>query len=181
MAKLERDPCLPARLESMDSRATYSWTNPFEKSMREQGVDFRPPSVGKSWFWTMDNSQFGSDAQWMPKGDQLSEQRDALLLEYLPDARRMDSPIVTKKLAFQAFAGALAIQKALVRHGDQFEHNLLVTRDGRAVWVDFDRAEVFDSMNDAVLLIFKQDLIRIHRMLFTYMVSYSRPIRSCIC
>ena len=139
--------------------------------MLDLGADFRPPTVDKSWFWVMDNSQFGSDGQWMPSGENLASERHALLLEYLPDARRIDSSIITRKIALQAFAGAQAIQKALVYHGDQVKHNLLVTRDSRTVWVDFDRAEVFDKLYEEAMLDFKSDLIRIYRMLFTYLVG----------
>ena len=63
------DPFLLARIESTDRKATYSWNVSLEKTMREEGVDFRPPSVRSSWFWVMDNSQFGSDAESMPKRD----------------------------------------------------------------------------------------------------------------
>ena len=63
------DPFLPARLESTNRKATYSWNVSLEKTMREEGIDFRPPPVRSSWFWVMDNSQFGSDTESMPKGD----------------------------------------------------------------------------------------------------------------
>jgi hypothetical protein len=94
-----------------------------------------------------------------------------LLLGYLPNARRIDAEIITRKLALQALAGAQTIQKALLRQGDQFKHNLLVTQDNKAFWVDFDRAEVVDELDEGILIGFKKDIIEIHRMLFTYMVS----------
>lgn len=118
----------------------------------------------------MDNSQF-EDGDWMPSGEDLAFERHALLLEYLPGARKINYRIITKEIALQAFVGAQAIQKALVYHGDQCERNLLVTRDNRAVWVDFDKAEVFDKLYEELLLDFKSDLIMIHTMLFTYMVG----------
>lgn len=167
MRKGERDPSLPLRTDSPNKKAIYSWDNLSEKRMMEYGVDFRPPSVDKSWFWVMDNSQFGSEGQWLPSGEGLSYQRHALLLEYLPRARRMDSHVTTKKLALQALAGAQSIQKALVVHGDQSRHNLLVTKDDRVVWVDFDRAIVLDKVNANVLVGFKRDLINVHDMLFS--------------
>ena len=101
----------------------------------------------------------------------MPDQRYALLLEFLPNARMMDSYTITKKLAFEALAGIQAFQQVLVRHGDESQRNLLVTGSGRVVWVDFDRADVFDRMNEILILDFRQDIIRIHRMLFTYMVS----------
>ena len=69
--------------------------------MRDQGTDFRPPSIDESWFWVMDTSKFGSGGQWLPSGGGLLYQRHALLLEYLPDARSMDPHITTRKFALQ--------------------------------------------------------------------------------
>jgi hypothetical protein len=44
--------------------------------------------------------------------------------------------------------------------------NLLMTGKGRVVWVDFDRADVLDEVNDEALFCFKRDLINVHEMLF---------------
>lgn len=166
-----RDPSLPARIDNPGIRPTYSWNNALERQMMESGVDFRPPSLEKSWFWVAARSESDPDAQWMPSGKGLTNQRHALLLEYLPDARRISSALITEKVALEAFAGAQSIQKAMIWHGDQVERNLLVTRDGRPVWVDFDRAEVLNEINEILLQDFKSGLIDIHRMLYTYMVG----------
>lgn len=145
--------------------ATYSWANATEKQIREHGVDFRPPSIDKSWSWIMDNSQFGSDGQWLPSGENLRHDRHALLLEYLPNARTTESQIISRNLALKALGGARTIQKALLRHGDQSRNNVLVTKDSRVVWVDFDRAQVFDRITEDVLVKFKKDLINVHGIL----------------
>jgi thiamine kinase-like enzyme len=146
-------------------KATHSWDNLAEKEMREYGVDFRPPSDPESWFWRMDNAQFGSDGQWLPNAENLPRQRGCLFLEYLPNARRITSEI-NRKLALEVLAGAQSIPEALVVHGDQQKHNLLITGRGRVVWVDFDRADVMDEVNDEALFWFKRDLINVHEMLF---------------
>jgi hypothetical protein len=80
-----------------------------------------------------DNSQFGSEGQWLPSGENLCDERYALLLEYLPNARRIDSVTVNRELARKALAGAKSIQQALVRHRDQVKRNLLVAEKGRVV------------------------------------------------
>lgn len=162
----DRDESLPTRAGPGNIRATYSWANPEEKQMREYGVDFRPPSVDKSWFWVMNNAQFGSDGKNLPSGEGLCHERRALFLEYLPDVTRVESVKITRKLALQALGGAQLIQKALVNHRDQAKRNLLFTNKGRAVWVDFDRAEVLNEMTEDDLVRFKRDLINVHEMLF---------------
>jgi hypothetical protein len=85
---LGRDPSLPERMNNPNVEATYSWDSPAEKRMREYGVDLCPPSDPESWSWTMDNSQFGSDCQWLPSAEDLPHQRRCLLLEYLRNARK---------------------------------------------------------------------------------------------
>lgn len=135
--------------------------------MRKYGVDFRPPSVAESWNWVMDNSQFGSDGQYLPGGENLEYRRHALLLEYLPDATSMNPESLTRDLALQALAGAQAIQKALVMHHDFLSnHNLLLTNNGKAIWVDFDRADVYDSTPEMAIVDFKRYLIQVYGMLF---------------
>lgn len=155
----DRDQSLPTL------RATYCWDNPADNMMKKYGVDFRCPH--ESWYWVLDNSQFGSDGQWLPTGDNLSHKRKALLLEYLPDAKRWDSTEYSEELAIRALAGAQIIQHALVRHGDQEERNLLVTGN-RTVWIDFDIADVLDKMTDESLIRFKKDLIEVYLMLFVF-------------
>lgn len=165
----QRNPFLPARTRSPHDKATYSWENPKEKQMRDEGIDFRPPSVHESWFWVFDNSQFDSDEELcLPSGEDLAEERYALLLEFLPTARMIDEVPADRKIALRALAGAYSIQQALVKHGDQAERNILVTKEGRVVWIDFDRAEVLNKMTDASLMRFKSDLIEVYRMLFVF-------------
>ena len=148
-ARAERDPSLPTMTTLFNkTKATYSWDNPAEKKMRQQGVDFRPPSVDQSWSWVLNTSQFGSDGQW------------------LPDARKLSSDVTTVKLARQILAGFHAIQKALVMHRDHSRHNLLVTKEGRLVWVDFDRARVLAKLAGHALADLKMDLIEVHGLLF---------------
>jgi thiamine kinase-like enzyme len=134
--------------------------------MREYGADLRHPYINESWSWVLDNSQFGSDGHWLPSGENLCDERQALLLEYLPSTRRTDITSIDRELALQALAGAQSIQQALVRHGDQVKRNLLVTEEGRVVWIDFDRSQVRDKMTDDLLVRFKKDLIEIYNMLF---------------
>lgn len=134
--------------------------------MRESGVDLRPPSVYESWFWVLDTSQLGSEGQWLPSGENLGDERYALLLEYLPDAKRFGSITIDRELALKALAGAQSIQRALVRHGDQAKRNLLVTGKGRVVWIDFDRSQVQNQITEDLLVRFKKDLIEIYDMLF---------------
>ena len=160
------DASLPTRVKTPGTRATYSWAVLAEKQMREYGVDFRPPSVDESWSWVMDNSQFGSDGQWLPIGEGLRHERHALLLEYLPNARKLESQSIPRNLALQALAGAQIIQKALVRHENQNRHHVLVTKDSTVVWVDFDRALVLDVITEDDLVRFKKDLIEVHEMFF---------------
>jgi thiamine kinase-like enzyme len=116
--------------------------------MREYGADLRHPYINESWSWVLDNSQFGSDGHWLPSGENLRDERQALLLEYLPNRRRTDLISIDRELALQALAGAQSIQQALVRHGDQVKRNLLVKEEGRVVWIDFDRSQVRDKMTD---------------------------------
>lgn len=162
---------LPTKAKKDTADVTYSWDNPSERSMVEHGVDFRPPSFKQSWSWILDRSQFGSDGQFLPSGENLTSHRFALLFEYLPDAKPLSSESITKSLALEALSGFHAIQKAMIIHGDHQLRNLLVTKEGRAVWIDFDRAMVLDSLNECALYRFRKDLIDLHRTLFIYMLK----------
>jgi RIO-like serine/threonine protein kinase len=139
--------------------------------MLELDVDFRPPTVKESWFWILDTSKFGSDGDILPQGKDLQNERKALLLEYLPNARRMSESIITEERALLALGGVQYIQRALIGHGDLQSRNVLVTKDDRVVWIDFDRAEVVDSVDESVKNYFKKELVDVHQWLFQYMVG----------
>ncbi|ERF68467.1 hypothetical protein EPUS_03785 [Endocarpon pusillum Z07020] len=110
---------LPKRLPPERAAPTsYNWNNERDKRMLELDVDFRPPSVEKSWNWVLDDDQFGSDAASSSSEDSLTYSRCALLLEYLPNAHRFQSHRLTHELACTALDGLQQIQKALVEHGD---------------------------------------------------------------
>ena len=70
-------------------------------------ISVLPPrkQAGCGWW---DNSQFASNGQWLPDGHNLSNQRRALLLEYLPSARRMGA---SDTIAFRGLAGARKTSK----------------------------------------------------------------------
>jgi hypothetical protein len=78
--------------------------------MRKYRIDLRPPYLHESWSWVLDNSQFGSDGHWLPSGENLREERQALLLEYLPNVRRIDLATIDRDFALQTLAGAQSIQ-----------------------------------------------------------------------
>ena len=59
-------------------------------------------------------------------------------------------------------------------HCDLDFRNLLVTEDGRAVWLDFDRAIVLNEINEDALLEIKLNLTERHRMLFKWEPSSKR-------
>lgn len=81
----------------------------------------------------MDLAPFESDASGIPDGSDLQYRRGALLLEYLPGAKRTENELVTRGLAVEALSGMQEIQKALVEHRDTSLRNLLITGDGRPV------------------------------------------------
>jgi hypothetical protein len=168
-----KDEHLPLLLEFTDQAATYSWEDPNDKQMRDLGVDFRPPTSMESWNWIMDLRYFGSDASDVPDGKDLKHRRHALLLEYLPGALSLDKTELTRDLAVQALSGMQLIQKALVQHGDsgrQLKRNLLVTLDKKAVWIDFDRARVYDRIDEDQKALFRSKLLDVYSILFQYTV-----------
>jgi hypothetical protein len=67
---------------------------------------------------------------------------NALLIEYFPDAVRIDIDNVTEKLAEVAMRGMCDIHAAYVCHGDIHPRNILVLPDERIVWVDFNHSGV---------------------------------------
>jgi hypothetical protein len=171
--KVGHDSHLPTILRSRRSSVLYTWDTPGDKEMADMDIDFRPPSVAESWYWKLETDRRSSDAYWVPTGDELTYSRHALLLEYLPNADRFQSHILTEKIALNALGGLQMIQKALVEHDDHddmISRNLLVTKDGRVVFLDFDRAEVFTSVDADTLCLFKQDILQFHLIVFNWMV-----------
>ncbi len=146
--------------------------------MLELDVDFRPPSVEKSWNWVLDDDQFGSDAYSSSSEGGLTYSRCGQLLEYLPNAHRFQSHRLTHELACTALDGLQQIQKALVDHGDHTEmisRNLLIT-NGRVIFVDFDRAKAYSTVGPDELYFFKKDMLQFHRIVFKYMVRMLAPM-----
>lgn len=167
--KTKVDDALPRRINGNEQQATYSWANPNDKRLRDYGADFRPPTSQKSWNWIMGTTPFASDMSDVPDKKDLPYQRSALLLEYLPDARRAEEIVLTMRLATQALSGLQEIQKALVEHGDcgrQLGRNLLVTSDDRAVWIDFDRAVIYDHLDESGVMSMRNRLFDTYQLLF---------------
>lgn len=166
-------PHLPTPLPSGGASASYDWNNPHDWELAEIGIDFRPPSVEESWNWVLDTSQFGKDGQWMANGEDITHSRNALLLEYLPNSRRFQSHLLTDGIALKALDGFQQIQKALVDsrdHDEMISRNVLLAEDGRVVFIDFDRAKVFDRVDPDTLHWFKKHLIEFYRIVFRGMV-----------
>ena len=85
----------------------------------------------------------------------------------------MNEHILTRELATKALSGMQEIQKALVEHGDSslgLESNLLLASDGRAVWIDFDKAEVYDHISASEIVSLNYSLQEVHMILFDVMV-----------
>jgi hypothetical protein len=171
---------LPKRLPAdRASRMSYNWKDERDKKMIEMGVDFRPPSIMQSWNWVADDDRFDSNTYSSSSEDgmthtrrRLPTSRCGLLLEYLPNAHRFQSHRLTQELAWKGLNGLQQIQKALVEHGDHTEmvsRNLLIT-NGRVVFIDFDRAEVFSTVGPDELYFFKKDMLQFYRTVFQSMV-----------
>ena len=168
--QMKMDDALPRRINGNEHQATYSWANLNDKRLRDYGADFRPPTSQKSWNWIMGTTPFGSDMSNIPDMEDLPYQRSALLLEYLPDARRAEEADLIMPLAAQALSGLQEIQKALVEHADyghQLKRNLLVTSDARAVWIDFDSAVVYDHVDERGIMSMRNGLFDTYQLLFT--------------
>ena len=173
LRKYGNDSRLPTRLRSPSSSACYSWDDSADKELLELDIDFRPPSIKESWNWVLDSDEYDSDAQSSSGGEDLNSCRYALLLEYLPNAHRFQSHILTPELATDALDGLQQIQKALVERGDHSEmisRNILVGEDRRVVFIDFDRAKVFRSVDSEVLRHFKKCMLEFHLIVFDWMV-----------
>lgn len=167
------DSHLPIPLRSDRASASYNWDTPGDRELADMDIDFRPPSVENSWNWVLDTSRFGKDEQWMPDGEDLTYSRNALLLQYLPNAHRFQSHILTESIALNALDALQQIQKALVSPGDHDEmisRNVLVAENGRVIFMDFDRAKVFDCVGPDTLHWFKKDMVEFYRIVFKGMV-----------
>ena len=169
--KYHHDHHLPTPVTSQNS-ALYLWNTPGDKNMAEMDIDFRPPSENESWYSIVENDPSDSDTQL--SGEDLNLSREALLLEYLPNGRRFQSPILTEELAMSALNALQHIQKALVYHGDHTQmisRNILVTK-GRVVFIDFDHAMVFKSVKDPsrTMLLLKQDMLQFRQIVWDWMV-----------
>lgn len=169
--KYHHDHHLPTPIKTQNS-ALYLWNTPGDKKLAEMDIDFRPPSENESWYSILENDPSDSDTKL--SGEDLKHSRDALLLEYLPDGRRFQSPILTEELAMSALNALQHIQKALVYHGDHTQmisRNILVTH-GRVIFIDFDHAMVFKSVRDpsGTLLLLKQDMLQFRQIVWDWMV-----------
>ncbi|KNG90132.1 hypothetical protein ANOM_002064 [Aspergillus nomiae NRRL 13137] len=70
----------------------------------------------------------------------------AILLEYLPNAERLNCVNYSEALFQYAVDGIKEIHSALVHHHDIYPKNMLVVSGSRIVWIDFDVAMTFDDM-----------------------------------
>jgi hypothetical protein len=70
---------------------------------------------------------------------------NAILLEYIPNMRRLDAGNYTKMRMENFIKGLDEIHKALVEHSDPHPRNMMVVEGDpeRAIWIDFDRAQTF--------------------------------------
>ncbi|KAJ5155647.1 hypothetical protein N7492_008450 [Penicillium capsulatum] len=66
----------------------------------------------------------------------------AILLEYLPDAERLNCVNYSRDLVRSAVQGLQEVHNAFVHHRDIYPKNMLVS-GGRIIWVDFDVATTF--------------------------------------
>ncbi|OGM47818.1 hypothetical protein ABOM_003282 [Aspergillus bombycis] len=71
----------------------------------------------------------------------------AILLEYLPDAERLNCVNYSEALCLYAVDGIKEIHSALVHHHDIYPKNMLVVSGSRIIWIDFDVAMTFDNMS----------------------------------
>ncbi|KAB8259975.1 hypothetical protein BDV32DRAFT_138490 [Aspergillus pseudonomiae] len=70
----------------------------------------------------------------------------AVLLEYLPNAERLNCVNYSEALFQYTVDGIKKIHSALVHHHDIYPKNMLVVSGSRIVWIDFDVAMTFDDM-----------------------------------
>jgi hypothetical protein len=72
----------------------------------------------------------------------------AILLEFLPNAERLNCVNYSEARYRHAMDGMKEIHKALVHHRDIYPRNILIVpgEPDRVVWIDFDVATTFTSM-----------------------------------
>lgn len=69
----------------------------------------------------------------------------AILIEYLPDAERLNCVNYSRDLVRHAVQGLQEVHNAFVHHHDIYPKNMLVS-GGRIIWVDFDVATTFANI-----------------------------------
>jgi hypothetical protein len=86
----------------------------------------------------------------------------AIVLEYLPNAERLNCVNYSGNLFRSAVDGIKEIHGALVHHRDIYPKNMLVVSDTRIVWIYFDVATSFDSMGprEAAYCEYEIDLVK---------------------
>lgn len=80
---------------------------------------------------------------------------NAILLEYIPNMQPLHWTNYTKERMDSFINGIREIHKARVQHSDVYPRNMIVVEDGhdhdqvaRAIWIDFDRAQTFQTNPD---------------------------------
>lgn len=73
-------------------------------------------------------------------------QPSAILLEFLPNAEKLDCENYSEDLFRYAVDGIKKIHGAFVHHHDIYPRNMLVVSGNRIVWTDFDVSTTFSSM-----------------------------------
>ncbi|EEQ85585.1 uncharacterized protein BDCG_08854 [Blastomyces dermatitidis ER-3] len=71
----------------------------------------------------------------------------AILLEYIPNMKELDWTEYNRRRMRNFVNGLDAIHNALVFHNDVHPRNMMVVEGdpGRAIWIDFDRAQTFNG------------------------------------
>jgi hypothetical protein len=70
----------------------------------------------------------------------------AIVLEYLPEAERLNCLNYSDDLFRSAVDGIREIHDALIHHYDVYPKNMLVVSGTKIVWIDFDVATTFKDM-----------------------------------
>lgn len=83
----------------------------------------------------------------------------AIFLEYIPGLEMISVHNYTQQRMNNFVEGIREIHKALVRHRDPKPRNMMVVTDTpeRVVWLDFDRAETFDTSQ---ITVEREDLLK---------------------
>ncbi|CAI7581709.1 unnamed protein product [Penicillium bialowiezense] len=86
----------------------------------------------------------------------------AILLEYLPDAEKLNCVNYSDELIHEAIHGIQEIHRALVHHQDIYPKNVFIVSCSRAVWIDFDVATTFPSMgtNERAYCEYETELVK---------------------